>query len=174
MHLIVSCIMLGRQDVLEKAHAFNLETMQPEPAAAASHQAAQAAVLVPLLNLPEGQQEFIAVGMRLHADLLQSIHNERQQLQLQVACDSGSSASSWDSGGGGSGGGSGSGGGDGGSSKSTSSRSSGQLDTLLLRHSQLQKQQAQTNRLNLLLHKVRRFLQVSPSYFLIGAWPARA
>jgi hypothetical protein len=138
MHMIVSCIMLGRQGVVEKAHAINLETMQPEPAAAATHQAAQAAMLVPLLGLSEQQQEFIAVGMRLHADLLSGIHSERQKLQMQLAANSSDGGSS-DS--------------RGSSSDSLSSGSSGQLDSLSLRHLKLQKQQAQTDRLNLLLHK---------------------
>lgn len=137
--MIVSCIMLGRQGVVEKAHAINLETMQPEPAAAANHQAAQAAMSVPLLGLSEQQQEFIAVGMRLHADLLLGIHSERQKLQLQLASNSSDEGSS-DS--------------RGSSSGSVSSISSGQLDSLSLRHQELQQQQAQTDRLNLLLHKV--------------------
>jgi hypothetical protein len=58
--------MYGKVDVVEAALAINLETMQSEPAEAASHQAAQAAVLVPLLQLTAQQRELISVGMGLY------------------------------------------------------------------------------------------------------------
>jgi hypothetical protein len=92
MHMFVSLIRLGKQDVLETAHTFNMETMQPEPAEAASHQAEQAALLVPLLGLCEQQQELIAVGLRLYYDLVLEVHTERQSLQVKVAAAALSSA----------------------------------------------------------------------------------
>jgi hypothetical protein len=91
--MFVSLIRLGKQDVLETAHAFNLETLQSEPAEAASHQAEQAAVLVPLLGLCEQQQELIAVGMRLYYDLVLEIYTERRALQVKVAAAAATRAS---------------------------------------------------------------------------------
>jgi hypothetical protein len=60
-----------------QAHFINLETMVSEPAEAASHQAAQAAALVPMLGLSEQQQEFVSIGMQLYYDLLAAIHQEQ-------------------------------------------------------------------------------------------------
>jgi hypothetical protein len=146
--------MIGRQDVVEKALAMNLETMQPEPAAAASHQAAQATCCLPMLDLSEQQQEFIAAGMGLYFDILHSIHQERQQLNSQMTAaaeeaeamaaadkqqDSGcrSISSGADM-----------------ASPTCSGSSSGDHHvTLPDRQEQLQKQQQLTSRLNLLLHK---------------------
>lgn len=154
-----SLVMIGRQDVVEKALAMNLETMQPDPTAAASHQAAQAACCLPMLGLSEQQQEFIAAGMGLYFDILQSIHQERQQLNSQMTAataeeseaitaadkqqDSGcrSISSGADM-----------------ASLTCSGSSSGDHHvTLPDRQEQLQKQQQLTSRLNLLLHK-----EVSP------------
>jgi 3-oxoacyl-ACP reductase-like protein len=121
-----------------QAHCINLETMVSEPAEAASHQAAQAAALVPVLGLSEQQQELIEVGMRLFYDIVQGIHSEHQSLQLQVA-----SAIQRD-------------GSDSGTDTSAASGSSGLQDSLFGRRALLENQQQLTSQLSLLLHKVRR------------------
>jgi hypothetical protein len=139
-----SLIMNGRQSVVEAALAINLETMKPEPAEAAAHQAAQAAVLVPMLQLTEQQQEIVSVGMGLYYDLLAVIHHERQDINSQMntvdeaAEDSGEAGSP--------------------NSRASSTRD-GPLQDLPDRRERLQKQEALTNRLDLLLHKEVRALQ---------------
>jgi hypothetical protein len=77
-------IMCGKVCVVEEAMMHNLETMQFEPAAATTHQAAQAAALVPLLQLTKQQQELIPVAIELYYDLLAAIHQERQQINSQM------------------------------------------------------------------------------------------
>jgi hypothetical protein len=103
-----------------------------------------------LLNLSEQQQEVIAVGMQLHYDMLNAVHQERQDINsqmtvLQVERSSGS--------------------GNGPSSSNnrveppqeagspSSGNSSEQLESLPDRQELLEKQQELTSRLNLLLHK---------------------
>jgi hypothetical protein len=141
-------IMSGRQSVVEEALAINLETMQPQPAEAAAHQSAQAAVLVPLLRLTEQQQEIVSLGMGLYYDLLAVIHHERQDINSQMsavdeaAADSGEAGSP--------------------SSRASSNRDS-HLQDLPDRRELLQKQEALTNRLDLLLHKeVRAAYDIKP------------
>lgn len=134
-----------------QAHCTNLETMAYEPAEAAQHQQAQAAMLVPLLGLSDQQQEFIAVGMRLFYDLLDAVYQERQQISSQMtAVDTSRRTSSEDANM------------DGGSPASGSS--SEQLGTIPDRQEQLEKQQQLTNRLSMLLHK-----EVSCFHFLADA-----
>lgn len=148
MHCITSLVMRGRQDIVERAHCLNLESMQPDSAAAGQHQAKQAAVLVPLLGLSEQQQELVAAGMRLYFDLEHGIHQERQDMQAQMealeAADD-TSDSSKDAA-------SSSGAGPSRSSSNTSSADGG-LAPLSSRRKLLAKQHAILGRLQLLLQK---------------------
>jgi hypothetical protein len=127
---------LGRYDVVEKAHAFNLETMQPDAAGAAAHQAEQAVAVIPALGLSEQQREFIAAGMGLYYDLLSAIHAERQQNQGQLAeadCAAGPSTPLGSAG--------------------SQQEPGGTLESIGSRQQQLQAQQSLAQRLKLLLHK---------------------
>lgn len=137
-HCQCSLGMNGKQSVLEAAMTINLETMQPEPAEAARHQAEQASVVVRSLQLTEQQQEIVSVGMGLYYDLLAVIHHERQDINSQMSAvdeaaeDSGEAGSA--------------------TSRASSTRE-GSLQDLPDRRERLQKQEALTNRLDLLLHK---------------------
>jgi hypothetical protein len=140
--------MHGKVDVVEAAVTTNLETMQHEPEAATKHQAAQAAALVPALQLTQQQQqELIPVGLVLYNDLVAVIHRERHELnsQMTTAVDAPSAnsaaeaAAAADS--------------TGSSSSFTSRHSRDPLQELPQRAARLQQQAALTDRLNLLLHK---------------------
>lgn len=159
MHYMASLVLLGKQDVIELAFSINLDTMTCEPAAAASHQAAQAATLVPLLDLSEQQQELIAAGTTLYYDLLQPIHLQRHRVHEELAAvekeydvqrDGGGECTSAD----------GHDDGDGDAKpgavdpgSSSSGSNSGKLERLSSRQALLHKQQELTSRLSLLLHK---------------------
>lgn len=125
----------------------NLETMQPEPAEAAAHQAEQAAVVVWSLQLTEQQQEIVSVGMGLYYDLLAMVHQERQDINsqrtavLEAPCADGAPTDSSE-----------------GSSASKASRT-WDMQNLLDHRGWLEKQEELTNRLDLLLHKEVRALQ---------------
>jgi hypothetical protein len=131
--------MNGKQSVLEAAMTINLDTMQPEPAEAAAHQAEQAAVVVRTLQLTEQQQEIVSVGMGIYYDLLAVIHQERQDINNQrtavpeAPCADGALTDSH--------------------GDSPGSRASSSWDMLAERRDWLEKQEALTNRLDLLLHK---------------------
>jgi hypothetical protein len=143
-----SLVMLGRQDIIEKSISINLETMVYQPAEAAAHQQAQAAILAPLLGLSEQQQEYIAVGMQLYFDLVAAIHQQRQQVNSEMTAaneqrpDTTTNSNSRMS--------------DDGSREvgtPTSGSSSERLESLPDTQELLEKQQQLTERLNLLLHK---------------------
>jgi hypothetical protein len=145
-------IMSGNVVAVEEACMYNLETMQLEPAAAAAHQAAQAAMVVPLLQLTEQQQELIPIAVELFHDLLAVVLKERQEINSQLAAmvetaEVGITAA----------GAAAAGGKDDGSPSGSRGRSqsvSGNRDTVLPDHgTQLQQQEELTNRLNQLLHK---------------------
>jgi hypothetical protein len=125
-----------------QATCINLETMVSEPAEAASHQAAQAAALVPVLGLSEQQQEFVSIGMELYYDLLAAVHQERQQINSDMTAAEGLEASSRLNNDGSMEFGS-----------PTSGSSSEQLESFSDRRELLEKQQGLTSRLALLLHK---------------------
>jgi hypothetical protein len=116
--------------------------MVSEPAEAASHQAAQAAALVPMLGLSEQQQEFVSIGMKLYYDLLAAVHQERQQINSEMTAAEGPDVSSRLN-----------------SDDSmevgspTSGSSSERLESISDRGELLEKQQGLTGRLALLLHK---------------------
>jgi hypothetical protein len=77
-------IVAGKIDVVETAITTNMETMQEDSAAAARHQAAQAAVVVPLLQLTPQQQELKTIGVKLCYDLLGVVYQERQEISSQM------------------------------------------------------------------------------------------
>jgi hypothetical protein len=77
-------IVAGKADVVEAAVTTTMDTMQADPAAAARHQAAQAAVAVPLLQLTPQQQELMPVGVKLFYDLLDVVYQERQEINSQM------------------------------------------------------------------------------------------
>lgn len=146
LHCILCLVLLGRQDIVEQAHCINLDTMAFEPAEAAQHQEVQADALIPCLRLSEQQRELVAAAMSLYYELLDSIHRERQEIDVQMTA-AGQPRSSSSSGGG-------SRAAPGAAGASTSSSNSGQqMDSLQVQQEQLQVHQELTNRLNLLLHK---------------------
>lgn len=164
-HVGSSMVLLGSQGVLEHAMCMNLESLQPDPAAAASHQATQAAVLMPTLGLTEQQQEVIAVGVQLYYDLEHAVHQERQELQVQMAAveaaaeraataghiTTSTTSSETDS------------------APDPSAGSPGGmavLDDLSARSLQLQKQEALTCRLEMLLHKEYRLRMAAVGWFV--------
>jgi hypothetical protein len=134
-----------------QSHSINMETFESEPHQAGEMQAAQAVLIVPLLDLSEQQQEVISVGMHLYYDMLNSVHHERQALNSQMTVLQMEHSS---------------GNGTGASSSSSnkveppreagspnSANSSDQIESLPDRQELLEKQQELTSRLNLLLHK---------------------
>jgi hypothetical protein len=137
-------IMHGKVDVVEAAMTTNLETMQYEPEAATKHLAAQAAAMVPALQLTEQQQELISVGWGLYSDLVAAIHRDRHEVNSQMttafeAPSAHSAAAAADS--------------TCSSLAFTSLHSRDALQELPQRAARLQQQAALTDRLNLLLHK---------------------
>jgi hypothetical protein len=122
--------------------------MQPEPEAAAKHQAAQAAAMLPALGLQEQQEEVITVIYRLHCDIVSIIHAERQQLQQQMTqLEVGLGSSK---------------------AHTASSAVACDPDQLGDRPEQLQRQQSLANRLQVLLHK-EYWLRAIANIFLFGS-----
>lgn len=84
-HLLASFVLLGREDVSERSHHINLDTMVAgEVEATAQQQARLVAQLMPALQLSEQQQELIAVGTHLHYVLVAAVHQERKELDVQM------------------------------------------------------------------------------------------
>jgi hypothetical protein len=142
MHCVFDLIVAGKVDVVEAAITTNMETMQNEPAAAAKHQQAQAATVVPLLQLTERQQELIPIGVKLYYDLLAVVHQERQEINSQMTAvleaekhNNAAAAAAADM------------------CDTCPATSSTQEQDLADRRARLQQQQVLTNRLTLLLDK---------------------
>jgi hypothetical protein len=152
--LIVSLVLLGRQDVIEAAQPFNLQTLAIEPEEANQHVTAWPALVVPLLKLSEQQEELTAVGMHLYYEQLAATHQERrdidQLMTVVVANEHSSSGSSTPEAALGS---------------FSSCNSSEQLESLPDRQELLEKQQELISRLNLLLHK-----EVSRAGTVLARW----
>jgi len=134
-HVYSSIVLLGNEDVAERVTFINLETLQHDAAAASSHLVSQAAVVVPTLGLTEQQQEVITVGMHLYYDLVAVIHQERQDLQTQMAAVEADRTH-----------------GQAGATVSAGSQA-GPMDNLSARCLQLRKEEALISRLKQLLHK---------------------
>jgi hypothetical protein len=136
-------VVLGRPDVSEAAHCYDLEAMMPgEVVTTAQLQAKCIAQAVPALQLSEQQQELIAVCTHLHFDLLAAVHHERKQVDVQMTsalgqCGISSSANTAGSV----------------DSPADPANSAEQVQPIQHRGGLLDRQQQLTGRLMLLLHK---------------------
>jgi len=132
----MSLIMVGREDLVEFLNIVNLETMEAD-VEGANAQAATTAALIDKISLSPQQQHVIATGCSMYMQLLGSVMQERQRLQLQFAAAQGTSE---------------------GSSAGSNSSCSSSSKTLLTdqfegRQQLLEAQQKQVARLQLLMQK---------------------
>jgi hypothetical protein len=84
MHAVMSLIMVGREDIVETMNIINLDTMRPDPEGS-QVVVSQAATSARRLRLTAQQQNIIATGTELYMGLLQTVVQERQQLQTQFS-----------------------------------------------------------------------------------------
>jgi hypothetical protein len=140
--MMVSLVVLGRPDVIEVAHCYNIDTMVAgEVEATAQLQATCVAQAVPALQLSEQQQELIAVCTHLHLDLLAAVHQERKGIneQMKSALAQCRISSSYDT--------------TGSASSRADPNGAEQAQRIQHRGDLLDRQQQLTSRLTLLLHK---------------------
>lgn len=80
----MSCLAVGRQDVVESINVLNMQSMEADVEGAV-RQAGKVASLIDKLELTQQQQHVIATGSSMYMRLLCSVSQERQRLQAQVA-----------------------------------------------------------------------------------------
>jgi D-serine deaminase-like pyridoxal phosphate-dependent protein len=76
--------MVGREDIVETMNIINLDRLRPDPEGS-QVAVSQAPTIARSLRLTAQQQNIIATGTELYLGLLQTVMQERQQLQVQFS-----------------------------------------------------------------------------------------
>lgn len=147
--------MVGREDVVESANFVNLQTLQPDTEGA-TQQAALTATLIDQLDITPAQQHVIATGTAMYMHVLQSVMQERQLLQSQFAAPDSMQGSTTNGKANSSGSGS-----------EAGASSSGPLEDVFgHRQQQLEAQQKQAARLQLLIRKEMMLRMAGMTWFI--------